>query len=120
MSDLKLTADGDLDITAGALTLVTGADAIAQQIKIALRLFKGEWFLSPTEGMPYFDKIFQKGVRPAAVESIFRRALLAIPGVLEVLFLELELDGATRQMSLDFEVRVEGSDTPLTFTEFVI
>lgn len=120
MADLLLDADGDLDITAGALSLVTGADAIAQQIRIALRLFKGEWFLSPSEGMPYYETILQKGTRPAALQSLFRRALLQVPGVVEVLSLDLDLDTATRQLSLTFEVSVDGSDQPLVFERFEV
>lgn len=120
MADLKLGDGGDLDLTAGAVTLVTGSDAIAQQLRIALRLFKGEWFLSPTEGIPYFEQVFQKGVRPAALEALFRRALLKVPGVLEVITLDLDLVPETRKLLLTFEVSIDGSDTPLVFERFEV
>ncbi len=120
MADILLDGDGDLDLTAGEMTLVRGADAIAQHIKIALRLFKGEWFRAPADGIPYFDNVFVKGVRPASLDTIFRKALLKVPGVLDVLTLTPSIDAATRTLTLDFEVRVEDSEQPLVFTDFVI
>lgn len=120
MSDLKLAPGGDLDLTAGTPSLVTGVSAIQQQIRIALRLFKGEWFLSPLEGIPYFDSVLQKNVRPSSVASLFRRALMKVPGVLEVLRLDPSLDPSTRKLTLDFEVRVDGTDQPLVFSNFTL
>lgn len=120
MADLKLNDGGDLDITRATPSLVRGADAIGQHVRIRLRMVKGEAFQAPDEGMPYFDTIFEKGTRGAAIAAIFRRAILDTPGVLEILDFDATQDPSTRRFLMSFQVRVDGQDTPLTFSEFVI
>lgn len=116
--DLKLT-DHDLDITNGELSFVTGAVAIGQDIKMALRTFLGEVpFYDESVGVPYTQVIF-RGKNPNLdankfiLESIIRRR----PGVIGVLSLTLELDRTTRELSVNGTV--ETIDGEIDFSEII-
>ena len=76
--DLKNTA-GDMDLTNGDLSFVTGQDAIAQDINMKLGTWLGESVYDTTEGLPYLQVIFQgknpnlneiKAIVDAAVETV--------------------------------------------------
>lgn len=118
------TADGDLD---GLLpfaeleldpatwdlkvppNIVKGAAAIAQRIRVRLLFFKREWFLDQRQGMPYFEAILVKNPDLTLVQSIFRRAILATPGVLAIANLRTNFDRATRTFTIDpLEVVITG------------
>jgi hypothetical protein len=102
--DLKLDPDtGDLVIADGDLVLVSGIDAVAQLIRGYLLLFRGEWFLDESAGIPYFEDILVKNPNLSAIREIFRQTLLEVPGVLSVESLSLELS-AERTLSVDWKV----------------
>jgi hypothetical protein len=86
MSDIRLNANGsDIDLTGLELSLVEGNEAIAQEVRIGMRFFRGEWRLDRRVGIDYFGRIFgQKGARPEDVAAVYRQALLSIPGVVQV------------------------------------
>ncbi len=90
---------GDLDITGGRFTLISGAEEKAQKITNALELARGEWFLDIREGVPYFEAIL--GARNPDLEivkRIFRRTILSVEGIVDVLDLVLTL-GADRELA---------------------
>lgn len=92
------------------LILVDGADAIAQEIKIRLKTFLGEWFLDITHGVPYLESILIKGPRESVVSSMLRGQILAVPGVSNVQSMQLDLDNMTRILTVNFECdTVEGT-----------
>lgn len=117
--DLKIDGSGDLVVENGDFVFVDGVDAIAQNITIALRLFKGEDLNAPDEGVPYFDRVFVKGASSAALTAVFRRSLLAVSGVTQVLRMEVSIDAATRTLALDFDVRVDTGEV-LPFRKFIV
>ena len=120
MSDIKLnTNTGDLESVNGDLVLAAGADAIAQHIKVRLRMFEGEWFLDPRQGLPYFRKILQKTPDVSSIGGIFRRAILDTPGVTSLSSFSVELNRQTRALSLNFVAKID-TDEELTFREFII
>jgi hypothetical protein len=94
---------GDLVIADGDLVLVSGIDAVAQLIQSYLLLFRGEWFLDESAGIPYFEDILVKNPNLSAIREIFRQTLLEVPGVLSVESLSLELS-AERTLSVDWKV----------------
>lgn len=53
MKDIKLT--DDLVFENGDLKLVDGADRVVQQIKVGLKILKGDWFLDYRKGIDYFN-----------------------------------------------------------------
>ena len=100
--DLKLDASGDLDFEDGDLVLVDGTDAIAQDCRVRLRFFLGEWFLDTRLGVPWFQKILGQKPRLNAVRDILQRAALTTPGLLSLSDFSLDYEGATRRLSVSF------------------
>lgn len=128
MSDLALAVEaddenpdvGDLLLVDGQIVLVTGIDAIRQDVLVRLRTFRGEWFLDRRIGVPWFQKILGHKVGLPAVERVLRAAILATPGVEAITELALDFDPATRSLSLDFEARTIEGGEPIAFTDFVL
>ncbi|MCH9835117.1 hypothetical protein K0U83_05620 [bacterium] len=120
MADLKLNADGDLDITDGNLSLVTGDDAIVQQITIRLKLILGEWFLDNRVGLPVFEEIFVKNPDLTRVRSIYRQAVIGTPGVSSLEEFNLGIDNETRTLSVDFRARKTDGEILDYDNEFII
>jgi hypothetical protein len=81
---------------------INGADKVAQQIKINLLSFLGEWFLDNTYGVPYLEDILVKNPRMAVVETIFRYHIINIPHVIRVDALSLDWDRKTRLLGVQF------------------
>ncbi|HEV7717112.1 MAG TPA: hypothetical protein VGO53_16055 [Steroidobacteraceae bacterium] len=105
MSDFALTGDGDLDVQTGRLRAVTGTEALAQRLRVRLRLFRGDWFLNVLEGVPYHDFVLRKRTSPGVRREVFRRAIAEMRGVLDVVSLDVQVDPRTRTLSVTGEVR---------------
>lgn len=97
----------DLRLTDGQVSLVDGADAVVQHIKIRLQFFAGEWFLDLREGLPYFQEILVKGPNLGRIRALFRATILETPGVLLVDRLDLDLDSSTRNLDVTFRATLE-------------
>ena len=120
MSDFKLDTFGELDLTSGDLVFVTGADAVAQHLKLRLRFIRGEWFLDVRVGIPYYSQIFIKNPNLAAIETIYRRAIRETPGVDTLDRFDFEFDSATRQLEVSFSAKLLGETVARDFTEVFI
>jgi len=120
VADLKLDENGDLEIGPdGDLIIVTGIDAIRQHLRIRLQFFRGEWFLDTRLGIPYFEEVLIKAPDLNVVQSLLREAVRETPGVISITSFELDFEGVTRKLSLDFDALT--TEGPLRFTEdFVI
>jgi hypothetical protein len=103
--DLKLDpVDGDLVVDGGDLAQVKDAEAIVQACTLALSLFRGEWFLDEALGVPYYESVLVKNPNLAAIREIYRRKLLSVDGVDEVLSLNLDYNRSTRKLLIAWRV----------------
>lgn len=93
--DLLLTEDNDLK-------LINNAERIAQQIKITLKFFLGEWFLDTSQGVPYLERVLVKSPNMNHIRAIFRERILDVPGVTAVSSLTLTLDRQKRTLSVGY------------------
>lgn len=125
MSDIALL-DGDIMLTRGPtgdqdeITLVTGAEAVAQHLTIRLRHFLGEWEMNTLEGIPFFRDIFVKAPDLSLVRDIFRQAIIGTPGVVSVEEISVNIDTATRTAAITFRCTFEDG-TVLDYTDpFII
>jgi len=84
-----------------------GADRVAQQVKITLLAFLGEWFLDNRFGIPYLEDILVKNPRISSVESILRSRIAAVPDVRRVEFLTLDFNRQRRELIVDFAANTE-------------
>lgn len=120
--ELRLTAEGDLYLdAAGTLAQVDGAAAIAQQCATRLRFGLGEYFGDLRQGIPYFEEILVKGGDLGRAREIVRRALLTVPGVVDVPVIELALERASRRLTVTWQARVSvaGVD-PTQYGELIV
>lgn len=110
MSDLKivLVADddnpdvGDIYLENGTVRLTDGlSEEVAQTLRIALLLFRGEWFLDATQGVPYWQSILGVKTPLSIVQQIFRNAILQVPGVKSLNSFNMQTL-ADRTVSLEF------------------
>lgn len=99
-----LTHDLSLD-AAGRLETVDGDDATYQEIRCSLLLMYGENFCDVTEGVPWFQEIFQKGTPRGRIEELIRQTVKRHPAIVDVPLCRLDLDRATREGSIVFEAR---------------
>ena len=125
--DIRMNAAGDIDITGDTLSLTSGAEAVAQHLRIRLRFFLGEWFLDRRLGVAYYQSILVKGTPLELVRAIYRKVILQTPGIQTIGALTTVLDPITRRLTVEFEgflePGVEGETaTPFVFefSEFII
>ena len=101
--DLKLNSNHDLMFKNNRLVLVDGANQKAQQIKIALLTFLGEWYLDTSHGVPYFEQVLLKQVDKVKIENLFRQKIASVKGVKRVLKLNTQIDRKERSLLVEFE-----------------
>lgn len=107
MIDLKLDSQHDLWLKGGRLVIVDGVNQKAQQIKVVLLTFLGEWFLDTSRGLPYFDEVLVKNPDSARIQSIFRQKIMRVEGVQAVTGLNLTFDRKNRTLHVQFSAQTE-------------
>jgi hypothetical protein len=85
-----------------AVKAIAGADQVAQQIKMTLLTFLGEWFLDIGFGVPYLEEILIKNPRLTSVESILRAKIKAVPDVEKITDFAMEFNRRYRTLRVDF------------------
>jgi len=120
MSDFALDTFGELDLSRDDLYFVTGADAVAQHLKIRLRLIRGEWFLDTRVGIPYPSQVWVKNPNIGNIRGIYRSAIASTPGVEEIQRIDLTFDASTRELNLTFSAKLEGETVARDFSEVFI
>ena len=88
--------DIHLDAT-GNLVMARDAEAVAQHLRQRLKFWRGEWFLDGSVGVDWLR--FALGQAPSAIaiaEAQIKRAILATPGVREILEIDVIYDRASR------------------------
>jgi hypothetical protein len=119
--DIALDADGDILLDEEGLHFISGIEAVAQAIRFRLLMFRGEWFLNQDIGVPYFEELIGDASKQAGVKSraraAFAAAILDAPGVTSILQLDVDINSATRRMTVTWQARATFGDTPITVTE---
>lgn len=90
----------DTDPAGIDLVLISDAEGVAQQIKMALLLWAGEWFLDTSAGLPYQTTILVKNPDLATIRSLLVATIAAVPNVIVVDFLDLAPLDDTRALSV--------------------
>lgn len=118
--DVALDVDGDILIDAKGLHFVSGIPAIVQAVRIRLLMFFKEWFLNQGVGIPYFEELIGDASKVPGVEdrarAVFAGAILSVPGVTQVLQLQVKVNGE-RSMTVTWQARCQFGDTPVTEVE---
>lgn len=104
MLDFALNAKThDLIIAEGDLIAIDNAERVAQQIKIQLLTWLGEWFLDITHGVPYLDYILVKNPNIELARSIFKEQIMKVDDVDDVTSLEIYYNATERTMIVEYE-----------------
>ena len=104
MLDFALNAKThDLIIADGDLIAIDNAERVAQQIKIQLLTWLGEWFLDITHGVPYLDYILVKNPNIELARSIFKEQIMKVDDVNDVTSLEVYYNATERTMIVEYE-----------------
>ena len=107
MLDLALNAKThDLALNSDVM-FIDNAERVAQQIKIQLLTFLGEWFLDVTHGVPYLNYVLVKNPNFTLIRELFREQILKVNGVSNLVSIDIDFNSATRQMSLSYEAETE-------------
>lgn len=114
--DFKSDANGDLLIENGDFVLVDGVDETVQFINQSLRFLQAEWFLDETKGFPYFDEVFVKNPNPVALDSLFKKYIIELPGVEELTAFSLEYDPSSRNLTITGSIRALDGEADFSAT----
>lgn len=118
MRTLALDAvTGELVLSGGRPTIVSGSAAVAQRLRVRLKLWQGEWLLDSQVGFPWRRIFGEKGVERLA-EALLRQAIVSCPGVRSLDRFAFAVDPATRRATLAFTVTTITGE-PVTVTDFV-
>lgn len=82
----------------------TWAEETSQRIQCALGVYRGEWWLDPSLGLPYFQDILTKAADTGRIRGLLLTAIRAVMGVSEVLEINLNFEASTRVLSVTFTV----------------
>ncbi len=119
MPDLALDpATGDLEIRAGKLRIVRGAELFRQRWASRVTLFKGEWFLDRNKGTDYQNHVLGKNRRRSVLRALFIRLTKADPECQAVTKMSVEL-GGDRVLRVKGEALVGGATVSLTLNETI-
>lgn len=97
----------DLLVKDGDIMLIDNAERVAQQIKIQLWTWLGEWFLDITHGVPYLENILVKSPNMAIVRQILIAQIMNVQDVKSVTRLDLVFDKKNRTLEVDFDANTE-------------
>lgn len=103
--DILLTGGGDLAIIDFDLKLTDETNVVAQRVKRALLLFKGEYFLDTDLGMPYYDDILGTKNSIDTLQAIFVNAIREVRGVADVKEFNMAFDNEKRTLSINMTLK---------------
>jgi hypothetical protein len=109
--DAPLWDAEDIGVTKYSLWFINQADQVAQQIKMNLLSFLGEWFLDIRYGVPYLEEILVKNPRMSSVETILRNHIGSVPNVIRLT--SFGMDWNRKDRSLRVEFSCETTDGPI-------
>lgn len=120
---LKVNADGDLDLSSGKLVLTTDLPSfVAQKIDELFQFFLGEWFIDIRQGFPYFKHVIKQS--PSAdlplLETLYLRAIRAVPGVQAVESFALTFNRTTRALQITFRLKLTDGSVIGTVEPFIL
>ena len=103
--NLLLNGDRDIFFPDNKMTMVTGLDEMRQIVDNALTFFEEEWFLDLTLGVPYYQRIFIKGISELEVEVILTSYVSNLLGVMDILKYESVYDVEKRTIAVSMEIK---------------
>lgn len=94
-----------------AATLLTGLEALAQRVRIAVATARLEWWLDRSWGMAYREVWLGRAPDLRLVEADIRRMMQRVPGVARVRDVRLSIAGAERRLDASWTIEGESGET---------
>lgn len=108
MYDIALNSNShDIVIAGGDVLMIDDKARIAQQAKIRLLRWRGEWFLNTRDGLPYIEHILVKNPNLLHVRELLHDELRTIEGVKRVSKLMLSMDRQNRVLTVNFALETD-------------
>ena len=108
MLDIKLNADGDLDVS--ACGDISTTESVRQAVLIRLRWIYDEWRLGPEYGFPWFEEVFVKNPNTIKIKQLVREEILKVSEVRAAEVTKIDYDPAKRTAKFYYTVKV-GEET---------
>jgi len=90
----------------------TRLEYMAQKIRHTISVFRGEWFLDRTIGIPYIPGgDIEKDMHRRMIETALQVRIGEIEGVEKFLAFSSSLDKATRILTVAFTVQIDSGET---------
>lgn len=106
--DIALSAKThDIIIKNNDFILINNAERVAQQIKISLLEWLGEWFLDSRDGVPYLEYILIKNYNLSHIRSILISTITAVDGVNSVTRMDINVDQRNRILTVDYAANTD-------------
>jgi hypothetical protein len=87
MISLALTSEAknwDLFLdNAGNIAVISGPEAVAQDVACALKTFLGEVYFDITLGIPYFEQVLGRAYSLPLIQALMNAQALGVPGVVQ-------------------------------------
>ena len=81
------------------LTILTDLDALKCKVEQRLRFFLGEWFLNTSDGIPYFQQIFEKPVNDGLIISLINNDLIQETDITSIDDVSIDFDRMNRNFT---------------------
>ena len=107
--NLALDDNHDIIIGRGA-TRIAGADMVAQLVKCRLLTILGEWQQDTTLGLPWFDAIFTKQVRPSDIQAAIANIIRTTNSVRQIISIDVNADYRARLLTVSFTAITDFGD----------
>lgn len=98
------TKTHDIAIDSGNFRLIDNKERIAQQLRITLWEWLGEWFLDARDGVPYREYILVKNPNMKHIRQVISDNIMKVAGVNRIDELNLNYDPKSRTLIVDFAV----------------
>lgn len=119
--DVDNPVEGDLHLSNGQLSFVSGKEYVRQVIQNRLAFFKGEWYLDQRQGFPFFIMIFVKNPNLSRIASAIRKVVLGVNGVTKCSNVVVEFsDRDNRILSTSFVASTDFGEIPFVDKPYII
>jgi len=94
------TISNDFVYSDGRLEVLTGVEALAQITENRLKLWLGEWFLAPNEGIDYLGLFNQRQFLKERFTAVVRAQVLADTRIKKIININIDFDNSTREINM--------------------
>ena len=107
--------DNDFVYTSGRFTVLTGLDALAQITENRLKLWFGEWFIAPNEGIDYLGLFNQRFFLEKRFALIIRNQVLEDIRIKKIINMSITTDRKNREINVKLNLQADEGNFDVLF-----